>query len=930
MNIHQYLWGFILTVTLSATVFSQTIPLPEHPRPDFMRNNWINLNGEWDFRFDPNDMGLSENWNNRPVGFEQKITVPFPWGSKLSGVNDEADVAWYTRTIQIPESWDGKRVFLVIGACDWHTQAWLDGNSLGSFQGGYTPFEFELTPHVKAGSIHQLVLRVDDTEHKFKLYGKQGYGNARGIWQTPYLESRGDAYLSAVHFTPDTDNEKVTVKAYLNEPAEKSLKLSIRINNANGNKTISKSIAKGKTQAEFEINIPNPNLWSLDDPFLYEVTASLSGSGLDTDTVDSYFGMRKISVMNLPGTNYPYVALNDEPIYLQMALDQAYHPDGFYTFPSDEFVRDEILRSRRIGLNTMRVHVKIPLTRKLYWADKLGMLIMEDVPNSWGEPDENMRRETHTALTEMIKRDYNHPSIFSWVIFNETWGLFTNKDNERRYLPETQEWVAEMVDLTKSLDPTRLVEDNSACRYDHVKTELNTWHKYLAGYEWEEFIADVVKNTYPGSEWNYADGYQQGNEPMLNSEFGNVWGYEGSAGDVDYTWDYHLSVDAFRRYPQVAGWLYTEHHDVINEWNGYFRFDRSEKYTGMDELVDGMTIRDLHTPFYISMSKELCTTVEPGDSVSVPLFASFMTGKQMDGGLNLQWELHGWDSLGVHESYDQGVVGVPYRPWLNEGLDDLEINMPRKQSVAVLAVKLTDAAGTILHRNFTTFNVTDNTNDRDEVLLQLGRPVRVLRIEPNSFTNADWSLKHWDVLDGLKLNGTGHGFFEYTVDVPADVDWDDVQEVTFRAELSAKKLLGKDMDEGNKITGDFMRGGGTFDPAANRNAYPMTDEETYPSAVRVLVNGDSAGVVDLPDDPADHRGILSWNSQKRDRFLREAGSYGYLVSAHVPQSAIEAAKKSGKFVIRLHVDEGLPHGVAVYGAQFGRYALDPSLIISTK
>lgn len=928
MKLHQYLWGFLLFCMVASSSFSGDIPLPEHPRPEFMRSEWINLNGEWDFRFDAENMGLTEKWNNRPVGFNQKINVPFPWGSNLSGVKDEADIAWYTRTIQVPDSWNGKRIFLVIGACDWHTQAWLDGNDLGSHQGGYTPFEFELTPHVKPGSLHQLVLRVDDTEHKFKLYGKQGYGNARGIWQTPYLETRGNAYLSAVHFTPDIDHEKVTVKAYLDEPAPKSLKLSIQFNNANESKTISKTIGKGKTQVEFDINIPNPHLWNLDDPFLYEVTSSLSGGNMNTDEVQSYFGMRKISVMNMPGTEYPYIALNNEPIYLQLALDQAYHPDGFYTFPSDEFTRDEILRSRRIGLNAMRVHVKVPLTRKLYWADKLGMLIMEDVPNSWGEPDENMRREAHTALTQMIKRDFNHPSIFSYVIFNETWGLFSGSGRGRKYLPETQEWVAQMVDYAKSLDSTRLVEDNSACNYDHVKTDMNTWHSYLPGYGWEDFLNEVVSKTHTGSDWNYAEGYQQENQPMLNSEFGNVWGYEGSSGDVDWSWDYHLSVDAFRRHPKIAGWLYTEHHDVINEWNGYYRFDRSEKYTGMDELADGMTLRDLHDPFYIAMSKELCTTVEPGKRVSVPLFASYMTGKALNGNLTLQWELHGWDTLGIHETYSQGIMNVPYQPWMNKALDNLTIAMPQKNAVAVLAIKLVDDAGTVLHHNFTTFAVNDGVDKRDETLLQLGQPVRVLRIEPKSFTGAEWSLKQWDVLDGLKINGAGHGYFEYHVAVPDELDWDEVKNVTFRAELSAKQLFGKDMDEADKISGDFMRGGGTHDPAANRNAYPMTDEETYPSAVQVLVNGESAGVFDLPDDAADHRGILSWHSQKRDRYLREAGSYGYLVSAQIPQSAVEDAKKSGEFVIRLVVDEGLPHGLAIYGEKFGRYALDPSLLFS--
>src|SRR2546430_4959486 len=173
--------------------------------------------------------------------------------------------------------------------------------------------------------------------------------------------------------------------------------------------------------------------------------------------------MRKFSETMLPGTAFPYIPLNNQPVYLQMPLDQSYHSEGFSPFPSDAFMRDEILRSRPIGLTANRLHVKIDVPRKLYWADRLGLLLMADVPNSWGEPDAQMRGEVESALRGMIGRDFNHPAIFSWVPFNETWGLFTKKDGKKVYLPETQEWVASIQGLAKSLDPTRLVEDNSPC-----------------------------------------------------------------------------------------------------------------------------------------------------------------------------------------------------------------------------------------------------------------------------------------------------------------------------------------------------------------------------------------------------------------------------------------------------------------------------------
>ncbi len=186
----------------SAESTDQNIPLSEHPRPDFQRERWINLNGRWTFQFDKENEGLEEQWYQREEPFTKTITVPFPWGSKLSGVKDEADIGWYAREINVPDSWRNQRVFLVVGASDWHTTAWLDGESLGKHQGGYTPFEFDLTRHVKFGQKQTLVLRVDDTPHKFKLEGKQGYGRAAGIWQTVYLEARPQIALETVHFTP--------------------------------------------------------------------------------------------------------------------------------------------------------------------------------------------------------------------------------------------------------------------------------------------------------------------------------------------------------------------------------------------------------------------------------------------------------------------------------------------------------------------------------------------------------------------------------------------------------------------------------------------------------------------------------------------------------------------------------------------------------
>jgi hypothetical protein len=819
-------------------------------------------------------------------------------------------------------------VFLVIGACDWETRAWLDGRELGTHRGGYTPFEFELTPWLKAGQTHQLVLRVDDATRAFKLEGKQGYGNARGIWQTVYLEARPQTHLQTIHFLPDIDQGKVVVKAALSGPAPANAALKLRFKTG-GVADASQALTAGASEAEFSVSIPKARLWSLEDPFLYEVEATLQCGGVE-DQVSSYFGMRKISVVNLPGLGFPYIALNHQPVYLQITLDQSYHPQGFYTFPSDAFMRDEILRSRRLGLNANRLHVKVDVPRKLYWADRLGLLIMADVPNSWGEPDAEMRQEIEQTFRAMVLRDFNHPAIFAWVPFNETWGLFSGKDKDRKYLLATQEWVASVYRLGKEMDPTRLTEDNSACNNDHVETDINSWHSYLPGYGWKEHLDQVTRDTGPGSKWNFIGGRAQGGQPLLNSECGNVWGYEGSTGDCDWSWDYHIMMNEFRRHPRICGWLYTEHHDVINEWNGYYRFDRSEKTTGLEELVSGMSLRDLHAPFYISTGSELCRDVEPGQEVSVPLWASFLTDRAPGTQLRLRATLSGWDTLGHWRWYSQAVKNVEFKPWRSEELDPLRITMPQQPALAVLSLALEDQSGAVLHRNFTTFLVARGPAPRDEEVEVNGARARVVRFAPASFSDAKWSRKQWNVLDGLKVNGAGAGYFEYRVKWPQGLEIAKVAGASLAFEASAKQLFGKDQEGAGKQEGDYMRGKGTLDPSLNPNAYPMTDTSRYPSAVRIRVGGSSAGQFDLPNDPADHRGILSWHSQKRDSKLREAGSYGYLVNATIPEDALRAAAAAGELVVRLEVDPGLPGGLAIYGERFGRYPVDPSVVFTLK
>ncbi len=912
---------------------SDVIPLMEHPRPDFQRDMWQNLNGPWSFRFDSLNIGENEKWYTNTTGFDKKILVPFPWGSKLSGVDNEAEIGWYSRQIEIPSEWKNKKIFIVFGASDWITTAWLDGQLLGTFRGGYTPFEFDITSFIKKGKKQQLVVRVDDTPFPHKLEGKQGYGQAKGIWQTVYLDARGQCFIRSIKFTPDIDQQIVTVKVNISQQASASTSFKLKFLTGNQtNPEVNRKFTEGTDELTFQVPIEKMELWDLNNPFLYDVEASVIESDDETDRIKSYFGMRKISVIPLPGTDIPYIALNNKPIYLQMALDQSYHPDGFYTFPSDEFMKDEILRSKKIGLNTNRIHIKVEVPRKLYWADKLGLLIMADVPNFWGEPTEEAKNEYMVAMNGMIERDYNHPSVFQWVLFNETWGLFTKKEGEekeRLYLPETQNWVESVFNLAKQLDQTRLIEDNSPCNYDHVVTDVNSWHVYIPGYEWKKHLDEVCANTFPGSKWNYIGGRVQGNQPLFNSECGNVWGYTGSTGDVDWSWDYHLMINEFRSHPKICGWLYTEHHDVINEWNGYYRFDRTEKFTGMEDLVPQMTLNDLHSDIYVAPAGPLCTEVNPSETIKLPLFASFMTGRDLGKNLILKTSLTGWDQMGNMNTYSDSSQLIAYEPWSAKEIQPIRIKMPDTRGLAIFSLVVEDASGNVLHRNFTTFKIGKGTAEREELIKTEGKIVKVTRFAPDTFKSQKWSSKQWNVLNGLKVNGAGSGYFEYEVPVPESISVDKIDEIAIIAELSAKQLFGKDRDDVTLTDGDYMRGKGLKDPSKNPNSYPMTDTRKYPSKVKITVDGESLGTFDLADDPADHRGILSWFSQPHNRTLNEAGSYGYLVKASVPKQLIQNAKNK-KLLIRFEVEETTPGGLAIYGERFGRYPFDPSVIFVMK
>ncbi len=896
-------------------LYGQTIPLPEHPRPDFERSEWVNLNGKWDFEYDSLDIGEKNNWHNGKSTFSKKILVPFPWGSELSEVKDAADIAWYKKDILIPSNFSNKRIFLTIGASDWHTTVWLNGQLLGSHKGGYTPFSFELNSALVSSGTHTLVIKVDDKRRDFTLYGKQGYGNARGIWQTVYLEARGQNFIDNIRFTPDIDKSSVLFEGEFDDILNQNENLTLEFKTPEGAKTINLVANKGSKNISAKVDLPNARLWTLNDPFLYSVSIITKD-----DHIKSYFGMRKISVTKLPGTDHPYIALNNKPVYLQLTLDQSYHPTGFYTFPTDEFMKNEIQLCKNIGLNGIRPHIKVEIPRKLYWADKLGLLVMADLPNFWGEPTPEAQKESEYTLRQMIKRDYNHPSIFSWVIFNESWGLQSKVNNEttgkseNKYLPKTQNWVASMYYLAKSLDGSRLVEDNSiCCGGGHTETDINSWHEYLPGYEWEAYMAKKDKITFPGSTSNFEKGFVQASQPMINSECGNVWGYDGSTGDVDWSYDYHRMMNVFRKYPKMGGWLYTEHHDVINEWNGYWKFDRTKKYTGLDQISPGMRDNDFHSLVYLSTGQDITQTVSAGEEVAVPLFLSVMEELDASEGLTIEYSLEGIDNLGNIIKVSFGTRQIAFTPWMQSSLDPLMIKIPNQNGLYTLNLILKDRKSEqIYHRNFMSFDVRNGQNPTN---------ITVLSKKPADVTSSQWSQKTWKAMDGLKINGAGSGHFTYTFEGNVTK----ANKGYLLLEAGAKELFVKDR-EGSEIKNTNYMLGARAEPSQNKNAYPMTDEYKFPSEVEILIEGKSVRKVKLEDDPADHRGILSWHYQAQNRKLDEAGSYGQMIKIPLSKTHLSTLKKKGSLSVTFKVNGS--GGLSIYGEKFGRYPFDPSIVLT--
>ncbi|MDQ3377196.1 MAG: glycoside hydrolase family 2, partial [Actinomycetota bacterium] len=423
-----------------------TVPRPEYPRPQFRREAWTNLNGGWRFAFDDGDVGLAEGWQNVTAAglegssFDLSITVPFCYQSNLSGIGETAfhDVVWYARTFEHPQA-DDERLLLHFGAVDYRATVWVNGSHVASHEGGHTPFCADVTFALREGE-NVLVVRAEDpsrdaTIPRGKQYWKEEsegifYTRTTGIWQTVWLEPVNRRRVGSLRLTPDVDRASLDVEARF-EGFGPGMTLRLVVS-FDGDEILDDRVAVTSPVVRRRLPLirpgeapdtphlsrwPGANLWTPEEPNLYDLRLELLDAvGETLDSVDSYFGVRKIE------TRDGEVFLNNRPYYQRLVLDQGYFPDGILTAPADEDLRRDIELAKEMGFNGARKHQKVEDPRWLYWADTLGFLVWGEMANAYQYSDDSVRRIT-AEWQEAVRRDYNHPSIVAWVPMNESWGV---------------------------------------------------------------------------------------------------------------------------------------------------------------------------------------------------------------------------------------------------------------------------------------------------------------------------------------------------------------------------------------------------------------------------------------------------------------------------------------------------------------------------
>lgn len=567
-----------------------------YPRPQFRRNNWQDLNGEWDFSFDDSDVGISENWN---ISFNSdlKIIVPFCYESELSGINTKEvhKIIWYHREFTIDDY--NKKTILHFGAVDYKCNIYVNGILASTHIGGNISFQIDITEFIVYGKVNHLSLRVyDDMEDleipRGKQYWKEEsesiyYTRTSGIWQSVWIEEVNPLHLKNVKMLPLLDEKKLKISYNVSIMKEDyCIKTVIKFNN-NIIVENTNDINNDSFEHTFDLNKLKEfekYLWSPENPNLFDIEFYIYNKLNIVDSVVSYFGMRKISIDN------NRVKLNNEDYYMKLVLDQGYYPTSLLTAPDDKNFIQDIVLTKSMGFNGVRKHQKIEEERYLYFADKYGLLVWEELPSAHTFSERsvnNLKNEWKKAM----ERDYNHPCIVTWVPMNESWGT-PNLEKSQQQI----DFLDEMYYLTKSIDDSRIAISNDG--WEHSKTDMLTVHDYESSY-------DVLKDRYdsidtllgskPGYKPLFNKGYKYEGEPILVTEFGGIsfqrngqkgWGYSSAGNHSDFEERLGKVIKPICESDFVQGFCYTQLTDVEQEINGLLTYDRKPK-------IDIKVIRNL-------------------------------------------------------------------------------------------------------------------------------------------------------------------------------------------------------------------------------------------------------------------------------------------------------------------------------------------------
>lgn len=558
------------------------IPRQEYPRPQFRRENWINLNGEWDFEIDYAMSGEEKKFFERD-SLNDKIIVPFCPESELSGINnkDFMPCVWYKRDIEIPSEYTDKEVILHFGAVDYRAILYVNGERVIEHKGGYTPFSANITPYLKDDKNKITLCAYDDTRNRNYPSGKQSlwlnssgcfYTRTTGIWQTVWMEFVNRPHIDSIKITCDIDTPSVNVGVKIPEEA---LGKSVKIEALWDGKSVggrTSTLYSKYTEVSFELS--EKHLWEVGKGGLYDLNLTLLDGDTVCDTVESYFGLRSVA---LDGKAFK---VNNETVFGRWVLDQGFYPDGIYTAPTDEALKADIEYSMQLGFNGARPHEKVFEPGYLYYADVMGYLIWGEYPN-WGF-DITEPGQIQYMLPEWIEsmeRDFNHPSIIGWCPYNETWDEMGRKQYDA---------ILEMTyNITKAIDPSRPVIDTSG--HYHVVTDIFDVHNYAQELKhFEDAYSRTSEGILNENENMMRRQKYDGKLPIFVSEYGGIkwsveqtdgWGYgDAPKTEEEFLNRYKVLTEYLMANKDIMGFCYTQLYDVEQEQNGLMTYDRKFKF----------------------------------------------------------------------------------------------------------------------------------------------------------------------------------------------------------------------------------------------------------------------------------------------------------------------------------------------------------------